>query len=537
MPSPRVGASPSPRHSPPWRSSGCPSRPCHGVADTGDLSRGARGRRVLACGSSRVATATAPRRTHACTASRRSSCAAALLGAATFSKPPNVLLIVPPIVAAWRARQWMRGLLIGVVFGASVAGLFAANAAITGEFNYQGGDRRTLRPLPVRSRRRQVRVARLVDDDQRGRGGRSARPRRAVANALAQRALLPHRPAHRLPAVLSFRASSCSGCGPRRGGVAALAVDAGGRTRRVRARAARDSALQLGRRRRATRKPLLLSLYPTLFVLLPPLRSALAPALTIAASGLFVAHILVNPFVAAKSPWLNVQRGLLRRLRIELTMVNDLPVMLDPGRARSPSGEPSAAVFPRRPRVASRRRGHLGRGARTEIIARTDLEVDRFSFQVQSIVPNDVGVSAGGRSARARLAPGTPATLVIPARGSAPRRFRVRPANLRVRRGSPRARRRQLARPALPRRPSPRHRAGPLNGRPVSRIAVVTSHPPFSEGGHLVVARGWSRRSGARGTTPTWCRHRRTASAARARPISPRGSPMWSRVRRSESTR
>ncbi len=68
--------------------------------------------------------------------------AAVLLGIATFSKPTNILLIGPVLVLlAWR-RQWRRAFTTSAVFGAVVGGLFALNVAITGEWNYQGGEDR-----------------------------------------------------------------------------------------------------------------------------------------------------------------------------------------------------------------------------------------------------------------------------------------------------------------------------------------------------------------------------------------------------------
>ncbi len=48
---------------------------------------------------------------------------------------------------------------------------------------------------------------------------------------------------------------------------------------------------------------------------------------------LFTAKMLVNPFYAAKNPQLIAERGFVRRLPVELTMANDLPVMLDSARA------------------------------------------------------------------------------------------------------------------------------------------------------------------------------------------------------------
>jgi hypothetical protein len=69
--------------------------------------------------------------------------AVALLGMATFSKPSNVILIVPMIFAFAARRRWGRGITIGALFGLLVAGFFAVNLLITGDWNFQGGDRNT----------------------------------------------------------------------------------------------------------------------------------------------------------------------------------------------------------------------------------------------------------------------------------------------------------------------------------------------------------------------------------------------------------
>ncbi len=69
--------------------------------------------------------------------------AALWLGLATFSKPTHVLLMLPVLGLFALRRQWRRGLVCGLVFSAVVLGFFGANVAITGEYNYQGGDRKT----------------------------------------------------------------------------------------------------------------------------------------------------------------------------------------------------------------------------------------------------------------------------------------------------------------------------------------------------------------------------------------------------------
>ena len=70
--------------------------------------------------------------------------AALLLGMATYSKPlPIGLLVAPLVVLAWLRRRWFWGVTIGALAVVTAAALFCLTAAVSGEFNYQGGDRRT----------------------------------------------------------------------------------------------------------------------------------------------------------------------------------------------------------------------------------------------------------------------------------------------------------------------------------------------------------------------------------------------------------
>ena len=70
-------------------------------------------------------------------------CAAVLLGVATYSKPSHALLIGPIVLMLFWRRRYRSGLLVGAVCVATTAGLFGVNALSSGEFNYQGGDRKT----------------------------------------------------------------------------------------------------------------------------------------------------------------------------------------------------------------------------------------------------------------------------------------------------------------------------------------------------------------------------------------------------------
>ena len=69
--------------------------------------------------------------------------AALVLGLATFSKVSNALMF-PPIVIwhLWRGR-WRQAVEASIAFGVVAVGLFAVNMAISGEWNYQGGQDRS----------------------------------------------------------------------------------------------------------------------------------------------------------------------------------------------------------------------------------------------------------------------------------------------------------------------------------------------------------------------------------------------------------
>jgi len=69
--------------------------------------------------------------------------ASVLLGLATFSKVTNALLYPPLVVwMLWR-RQWRQAAVSTIAFLAVTGGLFAINTAISGEWNYQGGEDRS----------------------------------------------------------------------------------------------------------------------------------------------------------------------------------------------------------------------------------------------------------------------------------------------------------------------------------------------------------------------------------------------------------
>jgi hypothetical protein len=69
--------------------------------------------------------------------------AAILVGVATFSKPPNIILMGPLVVHAFLKKKFLRALLIVLLFFFSLSLFFGTNYLLTSDWNYQGGERKS----------------------------------------------------------------------------------------------------------------------------------------------------------------------------------------------------------------------------------------------------------------------------------------------------------------------------------------------------------------------------------------------------------
>ena len=135
--------------------------------------------------------------------------------------------------------------------------------------------------------------------------------------------------------------------------------------------------------------------------------------------GLFTAHVVLNPFVAAKQPYLNVEAGLLRALPVELTMVNDLPINLDAPRARVEYGDPALLLYyldhnayrPEPPGI------WIAAERRADLVVRAGPPIAEATVTLLSRVANTVEVSLGGATEHVELAPGVPRDVVLLAAG------------------------------------------------------------------------------------------------------------------------
>ncbi len=270
--------------------------------------------------------------------------AAVWLGLATFSKPTHVLLMFPVLALfAWR-RQWRRGLLTGVVFSAIVLGFIAGNVAITGEANFQGGNRKTFysggdsKGFPFQTEDR------TFDSTGIGRGTDGV-----LFDVLVSRdALLRVFPrnlayffvgrhtgfaAYYFPGfvalvlfLLARRQQTAWGWLVAAGGVGSAVVlmlympftySGGGGP--------------VGNR-------YFLGVYPVFLFLLPALARPWLAVGTAAVSALFVTPVLSNPFYSSFHPGEHTKSGLYRALPLELSLINDLPVNVSPSRSRQPLG-------------------------------------------------------------------------------------------------------------------------------------------------------------------------------------------------------
>ena len=351
--------------------------------------------------------------------------AAVLLGLGTYSKPlPTAILVAPLVLLEWYRRRWLRGFTTGLVAVIVAAAFFGLNAAISGEFNYQGGDRRTFygsfpfdRPGYVWETGAGSGPAGTDGQMQQLVLTSPEAPRWFVRNLeyfLVGRhfGLVPYF----FPGVVAI--------------VAWLASRARGDTWRilvfltfVGATVALLLVLPFtwsggggppGNR-------YFFTAYPVLLFLLPP-GGGLTPGLVAWIGGaLFTAKMLVNPFVAAKYPYLTVEKGPARRLPIELTMANDLPVRLaQPLRARVQyRTDPGVLLYhmdqnswPPEPNGM-----WISGSGRSEIIVRAAFPIEYMQFEAESPVPTVITLSLGSTPVRVALQPRQTAYFNVPASG------------------------------------------------------------------------------------------------------------------------
>jgi len=338
--------------------------------------------------------------------------AAALIGVLTFSKVPHAILMAPLGLLALARRQWGRLVGITIVWAVVSGGLFAANAAITGEFNYQAGDRKTFYGrdgFPFANDRETFESIGPVRE----------RGSLMVGDVLANRhtfTVLGHN-------VVYFLVGRFCGLVPYFfPGVMSLALFLGAGRRQLwqwlLAGTLAAAALLLlvltpftysggggpvGNR-------YFLSFYPVFLFLTPSLAGLTSTAIAFAVGSVFTAQILLNPIYASLHPGEHTKTGPLHALPIELTLLNDLPMAFDAGRSRRPLAgtPPMLAYFPDDGAFSPEGDSFWIRGkSRADVVLRAPVEdLGGGRFVSKTIVRLDVELQNGGDPGRVSVSTG-----------------------------------------------------------------------------------------------------------------------------------
>ncbi len=349
--------------------------------------------------------------------------AAVLLGVVTYSKPTHALLVAPPVLWAFLRRRPTSGIAFGVVAVAVTSALFLGNAAVTGEFNYQGGDRREC-------------VSRFPFD---GTPDAWDSPRclaMATDDADTQNVFTDFRSrlAHN---VEYFLVGRHFGFVPYffPGVVCIFAWLASAERRRpwrwLTALAVAASALALlvfapftwsgGGGPSGNRY--FMSLYAPLFFVTPPLASMLPGLVAWVGGALFTAKMLIDPFGAAKHPNDITAKGFARRLPVEITMANDLPIMLEGPRAHSWFHDvllyflDEHAYNPEPPDEHGVEHLWIAGDGRADILMRCEWPIDHLTITADSPINTTFTVSAGAATVTVPIQRGQTVTFDVPTSG------------------------------------------------------------------------------------------------------------------------
>lgn len=345
--------------------------------------------------------------------------AAVLLGLATFSKPSNALLFVPiGVLLAWR-RQFMPFLLSGVVFVAVAAGLFAINTAISGEWNYQGGERRTFYwEFPFQTPASTFDVGMPMARDE------------AQTDVILQESVFWTNFFHNLkwyfvgrysgliayffPAVFAMTLFLA---GARRRPLWQWLVLASGIAQILLFVVSLPYTWFGGGGSVGNRY--FMGAYGIFIFLLPPVSSIGAAVIPWIVGGIFMAKLVLNPFTTSFSPGVYAESGPLRLLPVELSNVNDLPINTErsdrvvtfPNDPMAPSGRPEPGFqvyFLDKNAYRDADKSFWVRGeSRAEFLIKTDRPMKRMLLSLTAgAVATNVDAEFDGYSQEVELAAG-----------------------------------------------------------------------------------------------------------------------------------
>lgn len=342
--------------------------------------------------------------------------AAVLVGMATFSKVSNALLFPPIVVWQVWQRQWGRAVVSSAVFALVVGGLFAANTAVSGEWNYQGGERGTYYwEFPYQTPTSGFDVGKATGRDE------------ALTDVIFDPAVFWTNLGHNLgwyfvgrysgliayfcPAVFAMVTFLLAA--HRRPTWQFLVLGAGLAQILLFVMATPYTWMGGGG---SVGNRYFLGPYGVFLFLLPPIASAAAAAVPWIVGGLFMGKLVLNPFATSFNPGRYADHGPLRWLPVELSNVNDLPIMTDPSRVRVWFGQneglndPGFQIYFLDDKAYGREpdKSFWVKGsARAQFIIKTDRPMKQLVLTLTAgAVPTRVEASLSGRTQVATLQPG-----------------------------------------------------------------------------------------------------------------------------------
>jgi len=337
--------------------------------------------------------------------------AAATIGILTFSKPTNALLVAPMVLwQLWR-RRFGVAVASALVFAVVAGGLFAINIAITGTWNYQGGgDRQTYYyefPFQNQAPKTDIGVPKSREE--------------ALTNIIFDPRIFATNLLHNAGYVFAGRyAGVIPYFFPAVFGIVMFLAAA--RRRPAWQWLVFASALaqilffiivtpytwnggggSVGNR-------YFMSAYGIFLFLLPPIASIGASLVPWIVGPIFVAPLVLNPFVASFYPGNNAKSGPLRLLPVELTLIYDLPINNEASRVRQwfgdnpGQGDPGFQIYFLDDNAYGREadKSFWTRGeARAEFLIKTDRPMKRAVVTLTAgPVATDVKISVDGRVQR-----------------------------------------------------------------------------------------------------------------------------------------
>lgn len=340
--------------------------------------------------------------------------AAVLLGIATFSKPSNAVMFLPiPIWTLFGRKVWRASLVSTIAFLLVTGGLFGINVAISGDWNYQGGDRDTYYyefPFQNDVPQHQLGLAKsregVLSDIVFSRRVFLSNLRHNIGYFFVGRysGLVPYF----FPAAFVILALLAA---PRRRPPWQWMVVGAALAQGLLFVIATPYTWNGG----GVGNRYFMGAYGAMLFATPPIESIVVAFVPWVAGGLFVAPLVLNPFVASFRPSSSAKSGPLRLLPVELTLINDLPINTEPDRAHVwfgdlGKGDPGFQIYFLDDNAFGREvdRSFWTRGeSRAQFLIKTDRPIRRAVFSVTAgPVATDVSIKIFGREQRLRLEAG-----------------------------------------------------------------------------------------------------------------------------------